>query len=53
MKRVRITSAELIRAKFECDRAGVSLKSCEKRPDGTICIGFHDYENAEVWRNDT
>jgi hypothetical protein len=49
MKAVRITSAEIERAKDECAKAGVRLVGLEKRPDGTVKFEFGEFEE-EDWR---
>lgn len=38
--RVRITSAEIERAKLETEKAGLRLVGIEKHPDGTIKFEF-------------
>lgn len=51
MKAVRITSAEIVRAKDECEKAGVRLVGLEKRPDGTIKFEFAEFEASnDDWR---
>lgn len=49
MKAVRISSAEIERAKLAANDAGVKLVGFEKRPDGTIKLEFGDY-GEEDWR---
>jgi hypothetical protein len=43
VKQVRITSAEISRAKDECAKAGVRLVGLEKRPDGTLKFEFGEF----------
>jgi hypothetical protein len=52
VKAVRITSAEIERAKAAANDAGVKLTGFEKRPDGTIKLEFGEYEE-EDWRADS
>ena len=49
MKAVRISAAEISRAKDECEKAGVRLVGLEKRPDGSLKFEFGEYD-AEDWR---
>lgn len=49
MKAVRITSAEIERAKAAANDAGVKLTGFEKRPDGTIKLEFGEFSD-EDWR---
>jgi hypothetical protein len=49
MKAVRISAAEIERAKDECAKAGVRLVGLEKRPDGSVKFEFGDFEE-EDWR---
>lgn len=50
MKNVRISAAEISRAKDECEKAGVRLVGMEKRPDGTLKFEFGEFEE-EDYRN--
>lgn len=49
MKAVRISSAEIERAKAAANGAGLRLVGLEKRPDGTVKFEFGEYEE-EDWR---
>ena len=45
VKAVRITSAEIERAKAAANGAGLRLVGLEKRPDGTVKFEFGDFED--------
>jgi hypothetical protein len=49
VKAVRISAAEIERAKDECAKAGVRLVGLEKRPDGSVKFEFGQFEE-EDWR---
>jgi hypothetical protein len=49
-KPVRISSAEIERAKAAANNAGLRLVGLEKRPDGTIKFEFGEYETVDDWR---
>jgi hypothetical protein len=52
MKAVRISAAEISRAKDECEKAGVRLVGLEKRPDGTLKFEFGEFEDITGdWRD--
>jgi hypothetical protein len=46
---VRITSAEIERAKLETEKAGMRLVGIEKRPDGSLKFEFGEF-GEEDWR---
>jgi hypothetical protein len=50
VRAVRISAAEIERAKDECAKAGVRLVGLEKRPDGSVKFEFGepDFSN-ENW----
>ena len=53
---VRISPAEVVRAKIDAENAGLRLTSIEKRPDGTMKYGFSDHvekEDNERWFRDS
>lgn len=51
MKPVRITSAEIERAKLETEKAGLRLIGLEKHPDGTVKLEFGALEAFnDDWR---
>jgi hypothetical protein len=52
MKAVRITAAEIERAKAAAMDAGLRLVGFEKRPDGTVKFEFGEYEANDDWRAD-
>jgi hypothetical protein len=43
---VRITSAEIERAKLETEKAGMRLVGIEKRPDGTVTFEFGESDGV-------
>jgi hypothetical protein len=49
VRAVRISAAEIERAKDECAKAGVRLVGLEKRPDGSVKFEFGNFEE-EDWR---
>jgi hypothetical protein len=49
VRAVRISAAEIERAKDECAKAGVRLIGLEKRPDGSVKFEFGNFEE-EDWR---
>jgi hypothetical protein len=49
VRAVRISAAEIERAKDECAKAGVRLVGLEKRPDGSVKFEFGQFEE-EDWR---
>jgi hypothetical protein len=52
MKAVRISSAEIERAKLETEKAGLRLVGIEKRPDGTLKFEFGEFEPmSDDWRD--
>jgi hypothetical protein len=51
VKQVRITSAEIERAKLETEKAGLRLIGIEKKPDGTVKFEFGEFEPiTDDWR---
>jgi hypothetical protein len=54
VKAVRISAAEISRAKDECAKAGVRLVGLEKRPDGTLKFEFGEFEvYGDDWKADS
>lgn len=51
MKAVRITSAEIERAKSAAADAGLRLVAMEKRPDGTLKFEFAEVVANDDWRD--
>lgn len=49
MKAVRISPAEISRAKEAAEEAGLRLVGLEKRPDGTVKFEFGEYERGDFW----
>lgn len=50
MKAVRISEAEIARAKVAAEGAGLRLVGLEKRPDGTVKFEFGEFEVNDDWR---
>jgi hypothetical protein len=50
MKAVRITAAEVERAKCAAEDAGLRLVGLEKRPDGTVKLEFGEWAANDDWR---
>lgn len=51
MKAVRISAAEISRAKDECEKAGVRLVGLQKAPDGTLKFEFGEWGQNDDWRD--
>lgn len=50
MKAVRISEAEIARAKVAAEAAGLRLTAMEKRPDGTVKFEFGEFNDNDDWR---
>jgi hypothetical protein len=51
VKAVRISAAEIERAKLETEKAGLRLVGIEKRPDGSVKFEFGEFEPImDDWR---
>lgn len=50
MKAVRISAAEIARAKADAETAGLRLVGLEKRPDGTVKFEFGEFNDNDDWR---
>lgn len=52
MKAVRISEAEIARAKVAAENAGLRLVGLEKRPDGTVKFEFGEFQTSgDDWRD--
>ena len=52
-KPVRISEAEIARAKEAAENAGLRLIGLEKRPDGTLKFEFGEFDLGDDWRHGT
>ena len=48
--RARFSAADIERAKRAAEKAGLCLKGCEFKPDGSIKLEFGEFEVANDWR---
>lgn len=53
MSKALYTATDLERAKRAAEKAGLCLKGCEFKPDGSIKLEFGEFADNDDWRAGT